>query len=87
MPWLGTKLGTALTCQMGHLAITIINSIGIGICDHINSTLQMINTAKDPIDDSQNICLTFCMKDTQFVLPLFRANINKTNNNSKVMCQ
>lgn len=73
---------------MGHLAITtIISSIGIGIFVDINSILQITNTAKGPTDDSQNICLTFCMKDIQFVLPLFGVNINNNKNNNHSKCQ
>lgn len=75
---------------MGHFAITTIISsigIGIGICADINSILQITNTAKGPTDDSQNICLTFYMKDTQFVLPPFGININNNNNINNSKCQ
>ena len=73
---------------MGHLAIkTIISSIGIGIYAGINRILQITNTAKGPTDDSQNICLAFCMKDTQFVLPLFGININNNSNINNSKCQ
>lgn len=71
---------------MGHLAITTV-TISIGIGAGVNNILQITNIAKGPTDDSQNIYVTSCMKDTQFVWPLYGINITNNNNNNNLKCQ